>query len=248
MVIASLVAAYVLGSVPFSLIIGKKVKGIDLREHGSGNLGATNVYRNLGAGWGGLCLLLDMGKGALAVGLTTIAAGLAPAGEPLPLHLTADIYRIVAAIAAILGHSFSPFASFRGGKGIATTAGAFAMLEPLAILAALVVFGAVFAATRIVSLGSICAAAVFPIAVLFFELRSADVSSTLIVFSFLLAALVIWRHRANIRRLQAGTEKKLTGPPEDEMEIARRAADQTMHDLAPPDRPLDHPRTEEDDR
>ncbi len=244
LVIASLVVAYVLGSVPFSLIIGKRIKDIDLREHGSGNLGATNVYRNLGAGWGGLCLLLDMGKGALAVGLTTIAAGL----EPLPLHLTADIYRIAAAIAAILGHSFSPFASFRGGKGIATTAGAFAMLEPLAIVAALIVFGAVFVATRIVSLGSISAAAVFPLAVLFFELRSRDVSSTLIVFSFLLAALVIWRHRANIRRLQAGTEKKLTGPPEDEMDIARRAAEKTMHDLAPPDRPLDHPRSEEDER
>lgn len=246
-VIVSLVAAYLLGAIPFSLIIGKQVKGIDLREHGSGNLGATNVYRNLGAGWGGLCLLLDMAKGALAVGLTTIAVLFVEADTHLPLYLTGDIYRIIAAVLSILGHSFSPFASFRGGKGIATTAGAFVTLEPLAILAAVIVFAAVFAATRIVSLGSICAAAVFPIATLFFELRSRDMSETLIGFSFILAILVIWRHRANIRRLQEGTEKKLSGPAEDDLDSARRAADQTLRDIAPPDPPV-VPGGKEDER
>jgi glycerol-3-phosphate acyltransferase PlsY len=248
LIIVSLVLSYLLGAVPFSLIIGKRVKGIDLREHGSGNLGATNVYRNLGAGWGGICLLLDMAKGAAAVGLATIAVELSPQGEPLPLHLTGDIFRIIAAVLSILGHSFSPFVSFRGGKGIATSAGAFLTLEPLAVLAAIVVFAAVFIATRIVSLGSICAAAVFPIAVGFFEARSSDYSSTLVIFSLVLAVLVIWRHRANIRRLQEGTEKKLSGPSEDDLETARRAADQTMHDLAPPDRPLGGHDREEDPR
>lgn len=212
-IIVSLLLAYLLGAIPFSLLIGKRVKGIDLREHGSGNLGATNVYRTLGPGWGGLCLVLDVAKGLLAVlAMTAVVQG-RPEGTPLPLHLTGDMYRILAGIAAILGHSFSPFASFRGGKGIATTFGVFLVLEPFPVLVAFAVFAAVFAATRIVSLGSLCAAAVFPWAVLIFEIRSPKpFSTTLIIFSFVLAALVIWRHRANIRRLRDGTEKTLRPP------------------------------------
>jgi len=211
-VIAAVVAAYLLGSIPFSLVIGQRVRGIDLREHGSGNLGATNVYRNLGAGWGGLCLLLDVAKGAAAVTLMTVVVRAAPEGQALPLHLTGDVWRIIAGAVAILGHSFSPFVQFKGGKGIATTFGVFLILEPLAVLLAFGVFLAVFLATRIVSLGSLCAAAVFPWAVLIFELRSRSTSTTLIVFSALLAVLVVWRHRANIRRLREGTEQKLRGP------------------------------------
>ena len=214
-VIASLVAAYLLGAIPFSLVIGQRVKGIDLREHGSGNLGATNVYRNLGKGWGGLCLLLDAAKGVAAVLLMTLVVDAIPRGEALPLHLTGDVWRILAGAAAILGHGFSPFVRFKGGKGIATTFGVFLILEPLAVLLAFAVFVAVFLATRIVSLGSLSAAAVFPWAVLIFELRSRSVSVTLIVFSAIIAALVIWRHRANIRRLRAGTEQKLQGPEDD---------------------------------
>jgi glycerol-3-phosphate acyltransferase PlsY len=214
-VIASLVAAYLLGAIPFSLVIGQRVKGIDLREHGSGNLGATNVYRNLGKGWGGLCLLLDAAKGVAAVLLMTLVVDAIPRGEALPLHLTGDVWRILAGAAAILGHSFSPFVRFKGGKGIATTFGVFLILEPLAVLLAFAVFVAVFLATRIVSLGSLSAAAVFPWAVLIFELRSRSVSVTLIVFSAIIAALVIWRHRANIRRLRAGTEQQLRGPEDD---------------------------------
>lgn len=239
LVVVSLLLAYLLGAVPFSLIIGRAVKGIDLRDHGSGNLGATNVYRNLGAAWGGLCLFLDMAKGAGAVLLTTAAVTLAPEG-PLPLHLTGDIYRIIAGMLATLGHSFSPFASFKGGKGIATTAGAFIVLEPLGLVVALLAFLAVFFATRIVSLGSICAAAVLPVAVVFFELRSGDPSLTLIIFTVLVAGLAIWRHRANIKRLQEGTEKKLSSPADqdlntgDDLETAKQAADQALRDLAPP--------------
>jgi acyl phosphate:glycerol-3-phosphate acyltransferase len=213
-IIGSLILSYLLGAIPFSLIIGQRVKGIDLREHGSGNLGATNVYRTLGAAWGGLCLLLDVAKGALAVFAMTMVVAAWPAGESMPLYLTGDMYRILAGIVAILGHSFSPFAGFRGGKGIATTFGVFLILEPFPVLFAFGIFLAVFAATRIVSLGSLCAAAVFPWAVLIFEVRSPKpFSTTLIVFSFVLAALVIWRHRENIRRLRAGTEKTLQAPP-----------------------------------
>jgi acyl phosphate:glycerol-3-phosphate acyltransferase len=206
--------AYLLGAIPFSLIIGRRVKGIDLREHGSGNLGATNVYRTLGPGWGGFCLLLDVAKGVLAVLAMTALVDALPADQRLPLRLTGDMYRILAGIAAILGHSFSPFAGFRGGKGIATTFGVFLVLEPFPVLLAFAVFLAVFLATRIVSLGSLSAAAVFPWAVLLFEIRSPKpFSKTLIVFSFIVAALVIWRHRANIRRLRAGTERTLEAPP-----------------------------------
>jgi len=245
-IIASLIGAYLLGAIPFSLIIGQRVKGIDLREHGSGNLGATNVYRNLGAAWGGLCLLLDMAKGALAVVGITMVVGAYPADATLPLHLTGDIYRIFAAILVIVGHSFSPFASFKGGKGIATTFGAFLILEPLPMLIVLGIFLAVFFATRIVSLGSVCAAAVFPWATLFFELRpGGGRSSTLIVFSFVLAALVLWRHRANLKRLQDGTESQLQNPEERALDEARQAADQTMRDIAPPETQIDEPDPED---
>jgi len=212
-IIACLVLAYLLGAIPFSLIIGQRVKGIDLRQHGSGNLGATNVYRTLGPGWGGLCLVLDMAKGALAVIAMTVVVNAMPPDAPRPLQLAGDSFRILAGLLAILGHSFSPFAGFRGGKGIATSFGVFLILEPFPVLVAFGVFLAVFFATRIVSLGSVCAAAVFPLAVLIFEIRSTKpYSKTLIAFSAVLALLVIWRHRANIRRLRAGTEKKLQAP------------------------------------
>jgi len=229
-VIATLDAAYLLGAIPFSLVIGLRVKGLDLRQHGSGNLGATNVYRNLGKGWGGLCLLLDVAKGLAAVLLMTWVVGLVPRGEPLPLHLTGDVWRIIAGAASILGHSFSPFVRFRGGKGIATTFGVFLILEPFPVLLAFAVFLAVFIATRIVSLGSLCAAAVFPWAVLIFELRSRGPSITLIVFSAVVAGMVIWRHRANIRRLRQGTEQQLRSPAAS----GPAADDHPGDDLEPP--------------
>ncbi len=237
-IIVCLVFCYLLGAIPFSLIIGLRVKDIDLRQLGSGNLGATNVYRNLGAGWGGLCVFLDMAKGSLAVVGMTMVVGAYPEDATLPLHLAGDIYRIFAAIVVVLGHSFSPFVGFKGGKGIATTFGAFLILEPFPMLICFGIFLVVFFATRIVSVGSIAAAAVFPLATLFFEIRSDRNSSTLIVLSFILAGMVIWRHRANILRLQRGTEQPIAGPAA-ELEKARLAADQTLRDIAPPDSRVD---------
>ena len=219
LLILFLVIAFGLGSIPFSFIIGKRVKGIDLRKYGSGNLGATNVFRTLGPWWGGLCLFLDMAKGAAAVGLMTWLVSSWPEGQGTPFHITPDLFRIFAGFVASLGHTFSPFVNFHGGKGVATTAGAFAVLEPLAILVTLVAFLSVFLSTKIVSVASIAAAAILPWAVIFFEWRSLDTSKTLIWFTFIICGWVIFKHRGNIVRLSQGTEGKISpdnGPVPDE--------------------------------
>jgi glycerol-3-phosphate acyltransferase PlsY len=209
LLVVFLLLAFLLGAIPFSFIIAKRVRGIDLRHHGSGNLGATNVFRNLGPRWGMICLLLDMAKGAVAVWLMTMLVDGWQAHQPTPFNITPDLFRIFAGAMASLGHTFSPFVSFHGGKGVATTGGAFAVLEPLAILITVAAFAIVLAATRIVSLGSIVAACVLPLAVLIFELNSLDTSKTIIWFTFSVCGFVIWKHRANLARLKAGTEKKL---------------------------------------
>lgn len=219
----ALVAAYLLGAVPFSLIVARRVRGIDLREHGSGNLGATNVYRTLGPWWGAFVLLLDMAKGAVPVLLMTLAVDAWPTYEDLPLHLPGDVWRIIAGLAAALGHTMSPFVGFRGGKGVATTGGAYFVLAPYPLLIALGLFAVVMGVTRIVSLGSITAAVVLPVAVLFFEIQSDSFSKTITIVTFVVCSWVIVKHRANIVRLQSGTEKPLaagdgddaSGPPVD---------------------------------
>lgn len=209
LLILFLLIAFLLGAVPFSFIIAKRVKGIDLRHHGSGNLGATNVFRTLGPRWGVVCLLLDMAKGAAAVALMTHLVRSWPPGEPTPFHITPDLFRIFAGVIAGFGHTFSPWVSFHGGKGVATTGGAFAVLEPYAILVTVAAFAIAFAATHIVSLGSIVAACVLPLAVVYFERHSADTSKTIIWFTFVVCGWVVWKHRANLTRLRAGTEKRL---------------------------------------
>jgi len=213
-----LLLAFLLGAIPFSFIIAKRVKGIDLRHHGSGNLGATNVFRTLGPRWGIVCLLLDMAKGAVAVLLMTKLVDGWQVHQATPFHITPDLFRIFAGAMASIGHTFSPFVSFHGGKGVATTGGAFAVLEPLPILITVAAFAGVFAGTRIVSLASIAAACVLPVAVVVFELKSLDTSKTISWFTFLVCGFVVWKHRANLARLRAGTEKKLEagktgGPP-----------------------------------
>ncbi|PID79062.1 acyl-phosphate glycerol 3-phosphate acyltransferase [bacterium DOLJORAL78_65_58] len=211
LLILFLVLAFLIGSTPFSYILGKRLKGIDLRQHGSGNLGATNVFRTLGPWWGALCLFLDLAKGAVAVLMMTWLVSTWPSTEPTPFHIPADLFRIFAGFLAALGHTFSPFVNFQGGKGVATTAGAFAVLAPYAVLVGLVSFLAVFLTTRIVSLGSIVAASILPFAVVFFEFRSGDVSETIIVFVALICGWVIFKHRGNIARLKEGTESKVGG-------------------------------------
>jgi acyl phosphate:glycerol-3-phosphate acyltransferase len=191
--------AYLVGSVPTGYVLAR-LKRVDVRTVGSGNIGATNVARTAGKGLGIATLVFDAAKGALPV---LVAAALAPeihSGERFATAL-----QCVAALGAVVGHVFSIALRFRGGKGVATALGAIAALDPSVLWAPLVVFAIAFALSRRVSLGSILAAASAPLAALLVG------SSSLIVLTLvLIAAIIIARHRENIRRLQAGTEPRFS--------------------------------------
>jgi glycerol-3-phosphate acyltransferase PlsY len=198
----SALIAYALGSVPTSFIVGRVTRGLDLRQHGSGNLGATNAFRVLGWRAGLVVLLIDMAKAALAV---LLARWVLPAGP------TRDFSPLVAAVAVVLGHISSPWVGFRGGKGVAPAAGAFLTLAPWGAVPATLVWLFLLLTTRVMSVASIAAAAVFPICLLIHELsrfgRPAHWAT--LVASFVVAVLVVLRHRANIQRLRTGAEKPL---------------------------------------
>ncbi|HEY0971163.1 MAG TPA: glycerol-3-phosphate 1-O-acyltransferase PlsY [Gemmatimonadales bacterium] len=192
-----LVIAYLLGSIPAAYVAGRMVKGIDLRQHGSGNLGATNVYRLLGAKVAAAVLLFDAAKGALPV--IFLPRLLDTGGNPLA-------WAIAYGVAAIAGHVRPIFLLWRGGgKGVATASGVFVALAPLPILISTVVFAVVFWAGGYVSLASLTAAAVLPAAVL--ALMGPE--SPVFALSALVAVFVFWTHRANIGRLRRGEESRV---------------------------------------
>ncbi len=224
--------AFLLGSVPFGLIIAK-IKGIDIREHGSGNIGATNVLRILGKKYGIPCLLLDALKGfipvVIAVNLVRIT------GRDLQFHLAfldsfhlqlaateqlkGQFVHVLTALAAVLGHNYSPWIGFKGGKGIATSAGILIALMPMAVVILLIVFIITLLATRYVSVASMVSALVLPFLTHLgarFHKSAEGISlweagtwnKPLFFFSVLIAALAIWKHRANILRLRQGTESR----------------------------------------
>lgn len=192
--------AFLLGSIPTGYLVAR-AKGIDIRQHGSGNIGATNVFRTLGKPLGILVFVLDALKGFAAVWLASRFGG----GSDWPV--------IIAAVAAIAGHNYTPWLGFKGGKGIATSAGVLIALMPWAVLAIALVWLAVFFATRYVSLASISAAAALPAAVGALWFYGCGGSAPLLGFSVLIAALAIWRHRSNIERLMAGTEHRFDRKP-----------------------------------
>ncbi len=198
--IAAIFVAYLLGSIPFGLLIGR-MRGIDIRQVGSCNIGATNVMRSVGKGWGILTLLLDALKGyipAAAFPLLLMQAGL--------LDDQHAWLKIACGCAAILGHNFPVFLRFKGGKGVATSAGVLTGIAPQALLIGLATFAVVFAISRFVSLGSITAAVVVPVAGFFlYRQEGLLVPAVLVV----LGLLVILRHKANIRRLLNGTENRI---------------------------------------
>ncbi|HEX72993.1 MAG TPA: glycerol-3-phosphate 1-O-acyltransferase [Candidatus Hydrogenedentes bacterium] len=190
-IVAALLLSYLLGSVPTGLWVGLRMRHIDIREHGSRNIGATNTMRVLGKRLGAVALAGDMAKGLLPVLLS-------PIFSPWP-HLP-----LACGLAAIIGHSFSVFLKFRGGKGVATSTGVFLALAPIPTFVAAVVFGAVLAATRMVSAGSIAAALAMSVAVFCVPL-----STPIRVMTLLVAALVVFKHRSNIARILRGEENRI---------------------------------------
>jgi acyl phosphate:glycerol-3-phosphate acyltransferase len=190
-----LAIAYIAGSIPSAYIAGK-LNGVDLREHGSGNLGATNVVRVLGTKIGVIVFIADVLKGFLPVYfLPRYAETLLP-----------NMWALAFGVAAILGHVKPIFLLWRGGgKGVATGAGVFAALAPLASLIAFAIWILAFFATKYVSLASLIGAIALPIAILFV---SRNPTSTVFVASVFIAAFVIWTHRANIGRLRRGEEHR----------------------------------------
>jgi glycerol-3-phosphate acyltransferase PlsY len=188
-----LLASYLLGSIPTSHLLSRFIAGIDLRQHGSGNLGATNLYRVLG--W----------KYAIPAGLVDIAKGAIPVLVFGPQVSDSKLFALACGVTAILGHVFSVFVGFKGGKGVATAAGVMLGLTPLALSVAAVVWALLVLLTGYVSVGSIAAAAVLPVAVYLLE---DSVTPPILWMDVAVAAGVILLHRRNIERLLKGTENR----------------------------------------
>ena len=225
--------AFLLGSVPFGLFVARS-QGIDIRQHGSGNIGATNVFRVIGKKHGLICLLLDALKGFIPV---VVAINLIPVAgrEPLmhiqffdslamsppPGQFSAQLVHVLTALLAVLGHNYSPWIGFKGGKGIATSAGVIIALMPAAIVLLILVFILVLAVSRYVAVASMVCASILPILTHLgarFHKNESGISlweagtwnKPLFFFTLLIGILAVWKHRTNIRRLLDGTESKFT--------------------------------------
>ncbi len=218
--------AFLLGSIPFGLLIAK-ARGIDIRQHGSGNIGATNVLRVVGKKYGIACLLLDALKGFIPVAIAVNLIQIIGRPVQVPLGLTdawlmkleaadalkAQTAHILTALCAVLGHNYSPWVGFKGGKGIATSAGVFLALMPFAVLLLLVIWVLLFLATRYVSVASIGASVALPFLTLWGSwqhgrIQNGTWNKPLFALTVLIAIMAVWKHRANIQRLRAGTENR----------------------------------------
>mgnify|MGYP005753857577 FL=1 len=200
------ILAYLLGSISFSVIISKKMAGFDVREKGSGNAGSTNVLRTVGKKAAILTLICDILKGVVAVGIATIASLIwKEANGPLLIQLAAG--------AVVLGHTFPIFFGFKGGKGVATALGVLLICNWQIGLICLVFALVIMAVTRIVSLGSIMAAILYPVLTLFIHehyIIAGEGNYSYLIFSILLAILVVYNHRTNLKRILEGKENKLS--------------------------------------
>jgi acyl phosphate:glycerol-3-phosphate acyltransferase len=198
------VGSYLLGSIPFGYLAGRLV-GIDIRQAGSGNVGATNVVRVLGKGYGYPVFALDFLKGFGAVKVSMLMAP----GRP-PEWNSPEIVGILAAMFSVLGHLYPPWLKFKGGKGVATSAGALLALTAVPTLIGIAIWIIVFWMTRYVSLASITAAVALPIVILVVNSQDQNKGKPLVYSSACVAAVVIWRHRSNLSRLMRGTEPRFT--------------------------------------
>ncbi|MBD2714274.1 glycerol-3-phosphate 1-O-acyltransferase PlsY [Microvirga sp. STR05] len=204
-ILGLLVAAYLLGSIPTALWVGQRFFGLDIREHGSGNAGATNTFRVLGKKPGSFVMAIDVLKGWAATSLAQVMLnqGAIEAGQLL-------YFQLACGILAILGHIYPVFAGFRGGKGVATVLGMMLAIAPATVGVCILVFLAVLATTQYVSLSSMTAGVAFALLQLLPAFRPQN--QLLVWFGFILAALLIYTHRANIGRLRAGTESRVPLP------------------------------------
>lgn len=195
-----IVLAYLIGSIPTSVWVSKRFFGIDIRDYGSGNAGATNTYRVLGSRWGTFVMVVDMLKGVIATSLYIL----------IPFYLTSELHRtnfmIGLGLAAVLGHIFPIWANFKGGKGVATLFGMIVAIQPIVAVCCIGVFLLVLYLTRFVSLSSILSGVAFAVFILF--IFNDDVTLYRI-FSILVALMVILTHQKNINRLLRGTESKV---------------------------------------
>ena len=216
--------AFLLGSIPNGFLVAKS-KGIDIRQHGSRNIGATNVLRVLGKTAGYTVFALDALKGVLAV----LLGGWLTKGEPNHLG------PILGGIGCILGHNFTPWLGFKGGKGVATTAGVLlTIFHPSVLLVVLGVWLLFFYSTRYVSVASVTAAIAIPVAVWFLVVRRDTHGTPLLIFSLVICLLVVLRHRPNITRLFQGTEPRLQKRNENGCYRCRKLGDSPRVDARPP--------------
>lgn len=198
--IVFILLAYLIGSIPTAVWVSKSIFGIDIRDYGSGNAGATNTFRILGSKWGSLVMLVDVTKGIIATSLYIF----------IPFYLTHELARtnfmIALGMVAVLGHIFPVWANFRGGKGVATLLGMTLAIQPIVALICLVVFLISLLSTRFVSLSSILAAVAFMILILFIFNEKETLYR---IFAMIVAMMVVIIHHKNISRMYKGTETKL---------------------------------------
>jgi glycerol-3-phosphate acyltransferase PlsY len=221
------VQAYLLGSIPFGLLVSRS-QGIDIRTVGSGNIGATNVWRFVGRKWGLITFIADALKGWLAV---TIGHAIATRMLPPGVHDFA-YFGIAAAIGCIIGHSFPVWLGFKGGKGVATSLGVIFGMMPLASIIDFAIWGIVFKVSRYVSLASIVAALALPVVVIGLLFTGGIHGWANFYFACAAGLLVIFRHRDNIKRLVEGSEHRFGTPKPDA--AAAEAEEPTATDPAPP--------------
>jgi len=194
-----LVAAYLIGSIPTGYIFGRALKGVDIREFGSGNLGATNVFRVMGRLPGILVLAIDVLKGFVcATYIASFFLYISPAARP-------ELYRVLAGLAVIAGHNWTVFLKFRGGKGVATSAGVVIGLIPKVFWLGFLVWTIVFSVTGYISLASIIASIAVPLFALVFS-----EPTEIVIFMSILCLVIAYKHRSNIKRLQDGEEKRIS--------------------------------------
>mgnify|MGYP003370096440 FL=1 len=197
------IVAYLLGSISFSVIISKKMAGFDVRKKGSGNAGSTNVLRTVGKKAGALTLLGDCLKGVVAVLVAYVVAII------MKDSINGALLIQIAGVAVILGHTFPIFFGFKGGKGVATALGIILVTNWNIGLICLVFALVLMVLTKMVSLGSVGAAVLFPVLVTFMPHNAYLIDGSYIIYSIILAVFVIYNHRANVKRLLTGTENKL---------------------------------------